>query len=321
MDEVYVRAPARTRFPVIHAVLFVTTVATTLWTGFQFAAFQTGFVLSPVAQGASLILAAAWAGLPFAASLVGILFVHEMGHYVLARRHRVDATLPFFIPFLPFPLGVGTLGAVIRIRSLLPSRRAVLDIGVAGPIAGFVLAVPLLLWGYAHSPVAAQPEPTPLPSALNVVRELLGLLPVSSDGAMIFGRSLISMAALRITHPELPMGAEVTEHPVAIAAWFGLYVTTLNLLPIGQLDGGHVLYAFLGRRRAERASRLVSFALLCLGVFVSWTWLAWWAVTRALVGNRHPPAVEESPLGPGRRLVAILALILFAVTFTPVPIH
>jgi membrane-associated protease RseP (regulator of RpoE activity) len=322
MDDVYVRAPAHTRFPALNLILFLTTVATTLASGFVLAIEQTGAMASvPAPEGLRLVLAAAWAGVPYAGSLVGILLSHEMGHYLLARRHRVDATLPFFVPFLPFPFGVGTLGAVIRIRSLMPSRRAVLDIGVAGPIAGFVVAVPLLIWGYAHSPVSPyQPAGAPMPSAVNYVRHLLGLVPSPSGEAMLFGRSLLSMAALHLTHPGLPVGTEVTEHPVAIAGWFGLYVTTINLLPIGQLDGGHVLYALLGRERARLASQIVSWALLGLGVFVSWTWLAWWAITRAIVGNRHPPALEEEPLGPGRRLVAVLAFVIFAVTFTPVPI-
>lgn len=323
MDDVYVRAQARTRIPAVNLLLFLATVVSTLWTGFVFAVGQGVAPGAPAAGMAGALLSVARDGLPFAGALVGILFTHEMGHYLLARRHRVDTTLPFFIPFLPYPYGIGTLGAVIRIRSVMPSRRAVLDIGVAGPLAGFALAVPLLIWGYAHSPVAAvQPPPAPLPSALNLVREWLGQLPAQAgDGGVTFGRSLVTVLALRLTHPGLPPGTEVTEHPVAIAAWFGLYVTTINLLPIGQLDGGHLLYALLGRERARTVSRVVSWALLAFGLAVSWTWVAWWALTRVLVGNRHPPAVEEEPLGRGRTLIAILGLLVFAVTFTPVPMH
>ncbi len=330
MDDVYVRAQTRTRFPTIHLVLFLATVASTLWTGFELAMIQTGAsVAVPVAHGLRLALeivratpAIAWAGLPFAAALVGILFTHEMGHYVLARRHGVDATLPFFIPAPG--LGVGTLGAVIRIRSLMPSRWAVLDIGVAGPIAGFVVAIPLLLWGYAHSPVAEiQPAAAPVPSLLNYLRHWLGSFPSPTpDGAGItFGRSIVTMAALKLTHPALPPGAEVTEHPVAIAAWFGMLVTSLNLIPIGQLDGGHLVYALLGRERARRLSQAVSWGLFVLGLTVAWSWLVWWAVTRFVVGYRHPPALDEAPLDRGRAVVAVLGLVLFAVTFMPVPIH
>ena len=129
------------------------------------------------------------------------------------------------------------------------------------------------------------------------------------------------MAALRLTHPSLPSGAEVTEHPVAFAAWFGLFVTTLNLIPIGQLDGGHVLYALLGRERAQRVrgsspgrSSAWASSLLVPGSRGG-------PVTRALVGNRHPPALHDEPLGPGRRVIAILAVVLFLATFTPIPIR
>jgi membrane-associated protease RseP (regulator of RpoE activity) len=327
MDDIVVRSPGRTH-PAVNVALLVATLATTIWTGFYLAGAQGGAIIgAPAAQAARSLVAAAWAGLPFAGAIVGILLSHEMGHYLLARRHRVDATLPFFIPFLPFfPLGIGTLGAVIRLRSRMPSRRAVLDIGAAGPIAGFVVAVPLLLWGYAHS----APAPPDLGSPLGVespLRFLLHLLrgspadPEGSGQVIVFGRSLLTWAALRLTHPALPSGAEVIEHPVAIAAWFGLYVTTINLLPVGQLDGGHVLYALLGRERAQRASRLVSWALLGMGLAVSWTWLAWWALTRVLVGTHHPPAVVEEPLTPGRKAVAALALVLFVATFTPIPIR
>lgn len=318
MDDVYVNGRVRTRFPTVHVVLFLATLATTLFAGVGLAVGQTGFAPA-TALSLGAVLEAVRAGLPFAGSLVGVLLSHEMGHYVLARRHRVDATLPFFIPV---PFGLGTLGAVIRIRSLLPSRRAVLDIGVAGPFVGFLVAAPLLVWGYAHSPVSpVGPSAAPLPSAINLVRQFMGLLPASADGAMYFGKSLVTLAAMRLAHPELPAGTELVEHPVAIAAWFGMFVTALNLVPIGQLDGGHAMYALLGRERAQRLSRAVSWALVALGLTVSWSWLVWWVFTRLAVGNRHPPALEEEALGPGRRLVALLSLALFLVTFTPVPLR
>ncbi len=325
MDDVFVRASARTRFPTIHVVLFLATLATTLWTGFVLAGAPGGVVLgASVAQAVRSLVAAAWAGLPFAGSLVAILLSHEMGHYVLARRHRVDATLPFFIPFLPLPMGIGTLGAVIRIRSLMPSRKAVLDIGVAGPIAGFVVAVPLLVWGYAHSPETAGVDL----GAQAPLGWVLGWLhgreasPVAGDREVwVFGRSVVSWAALHLTHPGLPPGADVAEHPVAIAAWFGLLVTTLNLVPIGQLDGGHVLYALLGGERAQRVSAFFTWVLLALGLTVSVSWLVWFVLTRFLVRTSHPPALDEEPLSPGRRALAIGALVLFVLTFMPVPLR
>ncbi len=318
MEDVLGRAPARAhpRFPTVNVLLFLATVGTTLVSGWS----MVGPHVTGLAPGEAL-LTIARAGLPFAATLLGILFAHEMGHYVLARRYRVDATLPFFIP-APL-IGVGTFGAVIRIRSRMPSLRAVLDIGAAGPIAGFLVAVPLLLWGYAHSTVV----PAPVAVAESPLRWLLtsiGVLegtPAGGDRVLVFGESLVSLAARALTHPDLPAGADLVVHPVAHAAWFGILVTALNLFPMGQLDGGHVVYALLGRERARRLSRVVSWGLLGLGLLVSVTWMFWWLVTRFLVGYGHPPALFEEPLTPGRRALAIAALVLFAITFTPIPIR
>jgi len=319
MDDVLGRAPTRTRtgFPTVHVLLFVATVGTTLYAGW-------GMAGAPLLRGASpseAVLAAARAGLPFAAALLGILFTHEMGHYVLARRYRVDTTLPFFIPA---PFGVGTFGAVIRIRSRLPSLRAVLDIGIAGPIAGLLVAVPLLLWGYAHSTVVTtslQVEfQAPLAALFAWIRGAAAGGPMSSQ-IPVFGDSLVTWAAAALTHPNLPPGADIALHPVGIAAWFGLLVTAFNLFPMGQLDGGHALYALLGRDRARRISRAVSWALLAMGLTVSATWLVWWVVTRFLVGYGHPPAILEEPLSPRRRALAIASLVLFAITFVPLPIR
>lgn len=328
MEEVLAR-PRRGRFPTLNVALFLATIATTIWAGYW---------SSPHAGESVTLTHVVEGGLPFALSLVSILFVHEMGHYLLARRHGVDSTLPFFIPA---PIGFGTFGAVIRIRSALPSRRAVLDIGAAGPLAGFALAVPLLLWGLAHSEVAAVPARAvgpALSSPALVLRAWLDLLAqghgageawrlledaILAPGAevMTFGDSLLTRGAALLVHGPLPPGADVMVHPVALAAWLGLLVTTLNLVPIGQLDGGHVLYALLGERRAVAGSRLVSALLLACGLLVSWSWLIWWALSRFVVGLHHPPALSEEPLGPGRRAIALLSLALFVLTFVPVPLR
>jgi membrane-associated protease RseP (regulator of RpoE activity) len=313
MDDVLVHPRPRVRFPALHVGLFLATVATTLWAGFE---------LSPLAARAPTLGNVVRGGLPFAASLVSILFAHEMGHYLLARRHRVAATLPYFIPV---PFGAGTLGAVIRMRSAIPSRRAALDIAAAGPLAGLAVAIPLLLWGLAHSevreiagaPVAsALVSPLSLLSALWEGRELVS----GTAGTQFFGDSLLTLGASRLVYGPLPPGTDVFLHPVAFAAWLGLLVTTLNLVPLGQLDGGHVLYALVGRRGAHVGSRLVSAGLLAAGLFLSWNWLVWWLLTRFLIGLRHPPSLSEEPLDPPRRAVAILSLVLFALTFVPVPV-
>lgn len=333
MEEVLERPRPRAsgRFPVLNVALFLATIATTLWAGFLFSPLATGEVsLANVFAG----------GLPFASSLVGILFTHEMGHYVLARRHGVDSTLPFFIPA---PVGFGTFGAVIRIRSALPSRKAVLDIGAAGPIAGFAVALPLLFVGLLQSEVTATPVAAagasphvgaPFALVTAFVEELtrgrgfgeaaaaVGAALAAPGGELAtFGDSLITRGAAFLVFGDLPAGHDVLVHPIALAAWLGLLVTTLNLVPLGQLDGGHVLYALLGRRRAERGSRLVSHFLLAMGLFASWSWLVWWALTRWVVGTRHPPALTEEPLGRARQVIAVASLLLFVLTFVPIPLR
>jgi membrane-associated protease RseP (regulator of RpoE activity) len=306
----------------VNVALFAATVVTTFYSG--------AFWLSPVADGVqtpSDLLARApdllREGLRFSASILGILLVHEMAHYVTARRHGVDASLPYFIPV---PSIFGTLGAVIRMRSAIPSRAATLDIGASGPLAGFLVAIPLLLWGLAHSEVqalgeaVAQAHPATSPAAM-LWRVLHGeaALPAAS-AYTIFGDSLVMRAAQLVALGPLPAGSEVVIHPVGLAAWVGLLVTALNLLPIGQLDGGHVAYALLGPRRARVAGRVASWGLFAAGLFLSLSWLVWWGLTRFVVGFGHPPALDQGPLGPGRIAVALLAVAVLVVTFVPVPV-
>ncbi len=315
-------APGRQRGPLTNVLLFAATWATTLVAGAQATSLFArpgGGLLSRIAADPGAV---ALAGLPFAASIIGILLCHEMGHYLLARGYGVDSTLPFFIPM---PVGpVGTFGAVIRIRSAMPSRRAVLDIGAAGPFAGFAVALPLLAWGIAHSEVRAMGDalltPSNYGSPFALARALLAGEPLQGSGVQLFGDSFVTWGVQRLILGKLAAGTDVILHPVAFAAWIGLFVTTLNLLPIGQLDGGHVTYALLGHRRARAFSRWSSRGLLACGLFLSWNWLLWWAVTRFLVGFGHPPAVVEQPLGPGRKAFAIASLLLFAATFIPVPV-
>jgi membrane-associated protease RseP (regulator of RpoE activity) len=313
MDDVLVHPRARVRFPAVHVGLFLATVATTLWAGFE---------LSPLAGRTPTLPNIVRGGLPFAASLVSILFTHEMGHYLVARRHRVAATLPYFIPV---PFGAGTLGAVIKMRSAIPSRRAALDIAAAGPLAGLAVAIPLLLWGLAHSEVrevAAAPVASALVSPLALVRALWDgrELVSGTAGPQFFGDSLLTVGARLLVHGDLAPGTDIFLHPVAFAAWLGLLVTTLNLVPLGQLDGGHVLYALVGRRGALLASRLVSAGLLGAGLLLSWNWLVWWLLTRFLIGLGHPPSLSEEPLDPPRRAVALLCVAFFVLTFVPVPV-
>jgi membrane-associated protease RseP (regulator of RpoE activity) len=320
MSEAAVQARPRLRIPLLNVALFLATIATTL---------QAGASLFPSAAAGTPWQAVA-SGIPYTVALLSILLCHEMGHYLAARAYGVDSTLPFFIP-IPY-VGIGTLGAVIRIRSAMPSRRAVLDIGAAGPIAGFVVAVPLLLWGMAHSQVifvgAGQASHTD--SLLDLIQALWQALnewlhgtasSASGPVGLSLGDSLLTWGAARLMKGPLTAGYDIVLHPVATAAWFGLFVTTLNLIPIGQLDGGHVTYALFGQRWAQRLSRVVAVALLLLGLFLSVNWFFWWLLTRFLVGSRHPPALDEGPLSPGRRVLAIAALVMLAITFVPVPLR
>lgn len=308
MDGPPDRPPRR---PWLNLALFLATAVTTLEAGRQLVAPATPF--SP--DG---LLANGW---PYAAALLAILGAHEFGHYGLARWHRVDASLPFFIPV---PFGVGTFGAVMRMRERPPSRRVILDIGIAGPIAGFAVALPLLFWGLAHSSVI---DASALPRAgLDSPWQLLlawreGRLEAAGGAGAIqyMGDSLVTWGAQRLVWGELPPGRDLMLHPVAFAAWLGMLVTTLNLIPLGQLDGGHVLFALLGGERAARASRVASLALLGCGLFLSWNWLVWWGITRFAVGTRHPPVWDERPLDGKRVALAVTGLALLVLTFVPVP--
>jgi membrane-associated protease RseP (regulator of RpoE activity) len=290
-------------------VLFVATLGTTALAGAHGAA-----------AGASLT-AALVAGLPFCATLLGILLVHEMGHYLLARRHGVDASLPYFIPV---PFGpIGTLGAFIRINTAIPSRRAVLDIGAAGPIAGFVVAVPLLFWGFATAEVVTLPLTGANAAWQSPASSLIAWLQghplvVETASVPLMGDSVITWLATRLTHGVLPEGRDIALGPVGFAAWIGMYVTALNMIPVGQLDGGHVVYALFGRY-AERAARIFLWMLFAMGVFASWSWFVWWVVIRFALGVGHPPAMTDEPLTPRQRTLGLVALLILGATFVPVP--
>jgi len=230
-----------------------------------------------------------------AVALLSILVAHEMGHYVICRRYGVDATLPFFIPF-PVQMSFGTLGAFIRMRSHIPDRRALMDIGVSGPLAGFFVCLPVLVLGALEAKFA----------------------PADIDPyGMRFGEPLLFQWALHLVRGPTPEGMDVFIGPLGRAAWFGLFVTALNLMPIGQLDGGHMAYALV-RERYRWVSRAGLAACLVLLYFRP-TWLLWTLLLLAL-GRRHPPTRnDDRPLNPGRVAIGVLGFVVFAVCFTPNP--
>ena len=233
------------------------------------------------------------AGLPFALALLFILMCHEMGHYIAAHRYRVNATLPFF---LPAPTLIGTMGAFIRIRSAVPTKRAMFDIGIAGPIAGFAALLPVLAIGVAMSKV--------IPG-------------IAERGDLIFGTPLLLRGFEHLAFPGVTPD-NIYLHPIARAAWAGLLATALNLLPIGQLDGGHILYAIVGER-IKPLSYIFIAALLPLGYFYSASWYVW-AVLLFFIARRHPVIYDPRPLDSMRWRLAWLALAILIVSFTPSPV-
>lgn len=281
------RTKPRVLVPVL---LFLATIFTTLWAGAQ-------------NEGVNIFAspAAILAGLPFAATVLGILLTHEMGHYVVGRLRRAPVSLPYFIP-LP-GIGVGTLGAVIVQREPMQDRRTVLEVGIAGPLAGLAVAIPLLIYGLATSEVG---PPTPEMMTVGYLQE---------------GNSLLYMAAKYLVFGQiLPSdGIDVHLNAVAFGAWIGLLVTMLNLLPIGQLDGGHVSYALLGDRARYLAYAMIAVCVV-LGATLSFNWLIW-AVLTLLVGARHPAPLDDiSRLSRWHVALAIFGMVVFVLLFMPSPL-
>jgi membrane-associated protease RseP (regulator of RpoE activity) len=270
-------------------LLFGATVVTTLGAGSMMAGAD------PIADPAALL-----DGVPFSAALLLILLCHEFSHYITSHRHGVQASLPMFIPGPPL---AGTFGAIIRIESPIPDRRSLLEIGIAGPLAGFLVALPLAVAGLRLSSVA-------------VHSAAAGAQGGGSMGIGL-GSSLLFSLLERLVLGPLPQNASLVLHPVAFAAWIGMFVTAINLLPVGQLDGGHVLYALAGRRQ-EGISRAVLVALAPLG-FLWWGWFLWGGML-LLLGPRHPPVLQESSaLGRRERALGVLAAVLLALTLAPAP--
>jgi membrane-associated protease RseP (regulator of RpoE activity) len=271
-------------------------------------------VLLPIALFIATIGSTIWAlGVRGGLTLMAILVSHEMGHYLVARKHGVPASLPYFIPMPKFFL-LGTLGAVIRMRTDRATRNQLMEIGAAGPIAGFIVAVPAMIAGVMLSEVG----------------------PIGPDSAFL-GDSILSYAITELLAPVRPPGTDLMADPVLVGAWAGFLVTAINLIPLGQLDGGHVLYAF-SPKKSERRMRILYWILIVLGTFGILVHAPWfealaplrrfvsvgllvWAMFGRFTGLRHPPVVDESePLTKRSRAIAYACAILFALTFMPSPI-
>ena len=298
-----------------HVLLFLLTLATTTYAGaLHYLVFLDDFGrgrvdvrefgLAALLRG-ELPLGLLAHGLYYSVSILAILGAHEMGHYLACRRHKVDATLPYFIPLaLPYvPPLTGTLGAVIRIREAFPTRAVLFDIGVAGPIAGFVMLVGVFFAGLSLSSIVAIP-----PDATNLI---------------YFGEPLLFKFGQWIMFGPVPADHTLHMHPMVFAAWFGMLATALNLLPFGQFDGGHITYAALGRW-----STPISIAMVVGAVAMSFITVSWRLITVVMVlmvfvlGARHPRVIyEHEELGPGRKLVALVALAILVLCFMPVPVR
>lgn len=306
---------------VVPGALFLCTVVTTLWAGAErandapeFASLQTA-LSSPASFAHHLST-----GAPFAAALLAIFVAHEFGHFFFARRHGVDATFPYFIPL---PTLIGTMGAVIRLRGRVPSRTALVDVAVAGPLAGLVVAIPLLVLGLGWSTFEPWPPGPPPPQTLaGIARALASDVPFAgASGLLVANESLLARAIRLVTLGPVPAGHFVALHPVAWAAVFGLFVTALNLIPVGQLDGGHALYALVGER-ARVVGRGVVVVLVVLGVWAWPGWLVWAFVAGRMLGTVHPNVTcPNEPLPVGRRVWAAFVLALLPLILAPLPVE
>ncbi len=299
------------RPPWLNVLLFLLTFAS---------AFIAGSALSDTQLPEPTQAQMVWHGFGFSAALLFIMLSHEMGHFALARRHQVDATWPFFIP-APLLSIIGTLGAVIRLRSLPRTRTALLDIGAAGPIAGFLATIPVLIWGLRLSTVV---NVEPATAHWSMFEALLTWFQTGNWPAMReafdLGRPLAMVICEKLVWGALPAGKTLALHPVAVAGWFGFLLTALNLLPLGQLDGGHVLFG-----SSPRLHRLLgpplSAALLALGVFTAFPgWIIWGLLMGLGLGFHPPLAQPEERLDRPRRALVAVSLLLFVLSFSPVPL-
>jgi len=275
----------KTTSPFVHIILFVATVVTTTVAGASH-------------QGINLFLEPSQfkVGLPYAFGIMAILGIHELSHYIFARRHGIDTTLPYFIPI---PFGLGTFGALIQMRSLVKDRKALFDTGIAGPLAGLIVAIPLLFIGLKYSTVIQDGSEAGVS--------------ISSSVLLAFIASLSMGSSISVSHT-------VLLHPLAFASWIGLMITALNLLPIGQLDGGHMSYAVFGRKRAEIIAHVAFFAIIILGIFVWSGWFMWAIIVYFLSGFKSmPPANDITDVDRRRVIIGAVTFVLLFLIISPLP--
>jgi membrane-associated protease RseP (regulator of RpoE activity) len=233
-------------------------------------------------------------GLPLSISIMIILGGHELGHYFMARKNNVDATLPYFIPG---PTIVGTFGAVIKMKSPIRDRNALIEIGAAGPIVGFIFATIALLIGLSLSE----------------------FVPATGNEGFSLGYSILFKFLTKIYFSNIPEEKGLLLNPIALAGWVGYLITALNLLPIGQLDGGHILYALIGKK-----AKIVGYVIFGIAILLINVWLGWiiWAILFLVIGFNHPPPLDRiSPLSKRNKIIGIISFVMFILTFMPIPVH
>lgn len=297
----------------LHLALFLLTFLTTTLAGVQWLN-EDPFDLANFAHG-----------LPYSLCLLAFLAAHEFGHYVAARRHQIDVSLPFFIPIPPFLINpFGTMGAVIRIRSPLTHRHTLFDVGIAGPISGLIVALLILAYGITHLPgkeflFTVHPE-----------YKTLNELP---DGGFTLGKSVLFTGILNLAPSGdfIPPMNEIYHYPFLCVGWFGLFVTALNLMPVGQLDGGHILYSLVGSRLQGIIARIFFVILTLIGVasFIPFSglklhlgttgWLLWAGILYFIIKLDHPEVDDPTPLSEERRLLGWAMMLIFLLGFPPIP--
>ena len=328
------RFSTRRNYP-LHLLLFLATLLTTTWAG----TFWIG--KPPSIDSLEQLLLGLRVGLPFSFSLLAFLSVHEFGHFFATVKHRIRATLPYYIPVppLPFLMSIGTMGAVIRIQEPIRSRRALFDVGVAGPLAGFAVALCLLIYGFHHLP------PVAYIYSIHPEYRAFGGIPPAPPESLHLGKNLLFILLEKSIAPKgLPPMYELYHYPYLFAGWLGCFVTALNLLPVGQLDGGHVIYAMFGHAGHRKISKFFLVFITILGapsfiisllplldpalvfsapeLLMRWSWPGWiiWAfILRKFLGTKHPQAGSDRPLSPRRMFTGWLCIAIFILTFTPVP--
>lgn len=322
MEEEYqttVLSPNKKGSYLIHLILLIITFFTTIIAGLEWTTGKVGpYEIHELARG-----------LPYAISIIFILGCHEFGHYFAALYHKVKATLPYFIPFPPIPgfFNFGTMGAVIRTKSVIPNNKAMFDIGVAGPLSGFIACLIVLIYGFTHLP--------PVDYILSIHPDYFSPEYGKNGINLEFGSTLLfEFLKLLLTNPNefVPPMSEIYHYPYLCVGWFGLFVTAMNLIPVGQLDGGHIIFSMFGGKVHEAIASICMVLLMILGLggilsnFLGfqfefgWSgWLFWALILFFVIKIKHPPVPYFEKLNFGRMILGYIAIVIFILSFSPTP--